>query len=574
METDRSLARLMAACCMFLMLPLSLCASHGDGEATAFRQVKIQAERLPDLNIARNGHATLMLNGEPTVIGGHTDGFIPTPTAEYYSDGQWHLMQMVYSHDAPVTVPLRSGRVLIAGGYEQHLGIGQTFTVETYDPAQHQFKAFGCLEQKRASAAGIEMPDGKIYITGNWYRDDCIECYEGQSQLRFVKPVVTGRYKPHLLRISADDVLILSGNDIHGDIIRPVVADRLRGDTLHIPLLDEWHLFYLDMSHHCDNSFIGDEQKGQYAYLLPVRNDDGQVAIMHVQGTHFSLLPTASPIPTRSQWGPIDYYTDIVVDRRSKHAYLVGRDTTCRHYVLCLEYTKRVEQGVPLTLYYTDPLPDIGSMPLLLDNGDLMMAGGVNFMTNDNYSPTRAAYRFPLGEKDETAATAATIYPWIGAAVLTVLVVLAVLVIGIILISRRKPSAPQAVTLSTAAGTSVAADESHTLLMQQLCQLMEQQQLFLRSDLKIAELAFLLGTNRRYVTDCIKATRGCSFSSFVNQYRITYAQRLLSNQPELKTAEIYLKSGFSNETSFYRTFRQLTGLTPNEWRARHKQEID
>ena len=54
--------------------------------------VKIEAERLPNLNVPRSSHALLYVNGEVVVIGGHTDGFVPTPTAEYFADGKWHLM--------------------------------------------------------------------------------------------------------------------------------------------------------------------------------------------------------------------------------------------------------------------------------------------------------------------------------------------------------------------------------------------------------------------------------------------------------------------------------------------------
>lgn len=51
--------------------------------------VKMEVQRLPDLNIPRAGHAVFVVNGELTVVGGHTSGFVPTATAEYYSGGEW-----------------------------------------------------------------------------------------------------------------------------------------------------------------------------------------------------------------------------------------------------------------------------------------------------------------------------------------------------------------------------------------------------------------------------------------------------------------------------------------------------
>ena len=100
------------------------------GVAAAFAQCpesKLQIERLPNLQIPRADPSVFVVNGEPTVVGGHTDGFVPTATAEYFSDGQWHLMPTVYPHDQGFSVPLRSGEVIIGGGHEQPLGIGQIF---------------------------------------------------------------------------------------------------------------------------------------------------------------------------------------------------------------------------------------------------------------------------------------------------------------------------------------------------------------------------------------------------------------------------------------------------------------
>ena len=77
--------------------------------------IKVAAERLPDLNIPRSGHSVFVANGEVTVVGGHTSGFVLTPTAEYFKDGEWHLLQTVYAHDGGFSVVLKSGKVLLAG---------------------------------------------------------------------------------------------------------------------------------------------------------------------------------------------------------------------------------------------------------------------------------------------------------------------------------------------------------------------------------------------------------------------------------------------------------------------------
>ena len=92
---------------------------------------RIDVERLPDLNIPRAGHEVFCVNGELTVAGGHTDGFLPTPTAEYYKDGKWHTIPMTYPHDFGFSVVLNSGKVMLGGGCEEPIGIGQTYVRHT-----------------------------------------------------------------------------------------------------------------------------------------------------------------------------------------------------------------------------------------------------------------------------------------------------------------------------------------------------------------------------------------------------------------------------------------------------------
>ena len=103
--------------------------------------------------------------------------------------------------------------------------------------------------------------------------------------------------------------------------------------------------------------------------------------------------------------------------------------------------------------------------------------------------------------------------------------------------------------------------------MQRICEVMDSQQLFLRSDLKLSDLAAELGENRNAVSNAIRYARHRTFPDFVNDYRVEYAKQLLRQQPDTKLATLCLEAGFANETSFFRTFKKITGQTPSEWRA-------
>ena len=105
--------------------------------------------------------------------------------------------------------------------------------------------------------------------------------------------------------------------------------------------------------------------------------------------------------------------------------------------------------------------------------------------------------------------------------------------------------------------------------MLRICQLMNEEQPFLNSELKISDIASRLGTNVSYVSACINRQKGNSFNQFVNNYRINYAKKLLRHNPDKKISEVWTASGFANETSFFRTFKTLTGMTPTEWKAKN-----
>jgi YesN/AraC family two-component response regulator len=99
---------------------------------------------------------------------------------------------------------------------------------------------------------------------------------------------------------------------------------------------------------------------------------------------------------------------------------------------------------------------------------------------------------------------------------------------------------------------------------------MEEEQLFLRSDLKVQDVATALDVPRTAVSNCIHDECNSTFNAFVNTYRIAYVQRLMLEQPDAKVSSLYLGAGFANETSFFRTFKDITGKTPGEWRSEHE----
>ncbi len=551
---------------IILLASASLLAMHSS-ESAGLTPKKLETEQLPDLNIPRYGHCTFIVNGELTVIGGHTTGFVPTATAEYFSGGTWHTVQMVYAHDFGIVAPMKSGKVLACGGANEPLGIGQTYTAEWYAPATHTFEGFGCMDMKRSNFSATEIDSGRVVISGNWYSDDCMELFDGHSTFVRVKEVAAKRSCPYILRTAKNNVMIFSSLDTkHTSGIRPdsIIVDQLWGEPFHAPLLDEWRPLAYDIPRISDFCFIGDEVADDYAYLLPVKNAENQIGFVKTSGTNFSLLSTTCAVPTMFQSDSIHYHFP-VVDRKRGRGYLVGFNRQSKQvYVLRVDYT---ENPAPLTLYYTDSLPNMGlCWPVLNDDGNLILAGGLD---NSNYYPLKSVVLLRVNPDAPLLAARAS-FPWLWMGIGLALV--AALIVYLIIRTRKatqckdelveEVSEANETENPTASAISVADGE----LLQRVCQLMEEEHLYLNSGLKLSDVATTVGCNRNTLSACINNLRHCSFSQFVNTYRVEHAKRLL-NQPGTRASEVWMESGFANETTFFRTFKAIVGMTPSEWKS-------
>ena len=586
----RDMTKNVATCGVLMLVSLGICMLFLSlfpvaVAAAPYPIKKVKVERLPDLNTPREGHAVFFAGGELVVAGGHTNGFVLTATAEYLNDGKWHQLPMTYPHDHGTALILNSGKVLLAGGSKEGMGVGQSYGVELYDPSSRSFTGIGCLNKERTLASALELDSGRVIITGNWYADDGIEMFDGQKLFSFVKPVATGRVVPYLFRTTKGDVLIVGDRDPYDHLADTIVVDRLYGEPFVVPLLRQWRPLTYNAPTTAAAGFIGAVANGRCAYLMAVRNYErtldkpelkgkpaGQLAVVLVEDTVFTLLPTVNPIPMMSPLGTGPIFYDrgyIVADRQAQCAYLCGIDKDKRLYVVSINYVQRPS---PLTLYYTDPLPDCGFyVPVLTPQGNLAIIGGsseTNF-DSDNFTPTASAWLVLLGlHEDATIASSRWPAGWLWW-LMGALVVLSG--IALLFVRRRKPNALQPVRQTESDESRKELSETEDFsnskaeeLMSRIDLLMEDEQLYLRRDLRLQDVAVLLHVNSSYVSECINSMRGQSFSQFVNACRIRHAQEKLLKH-ETKVTTIAAESGFSTESSFFRNFKAVTGMTPREW---------
>jgi AraC-like DNA-binding protein len=101
--------------------------------------------------------------------------------------------------------------------------------------------------------------------------------------------------------------------------------------------------------------------------------------------------------------------------------------------------------------------------------------------------------------------------------------------------------------------------------MQRICQSIERDRQYLTSRLRLSDIAVELGVSVTTLTDCIQSQRHCTFAQLIAEYRVHYAQQLLSENPEMKLYAVIAESGFTSESTFFRSFKAVTGLSPKEW---------
>ena len=121
-------------------------------------------------------------------------------------------------------------------------------------------------------------------------------------------------------------------------------------------------------------------------------------------------------------------------------------------------------------------------------------------------------------------------------------------------------------------GDSDLYDSLSTLesLKTELVSLFENDKIYTRSDLRINQVGQILNSNRSYVSKLINEEFNCSFTDFVNSYRVEEAKKLLkSKQPNTPTLEYVAEvSGFASAGSLIRIFKQFEGTTPGSYRKR------
>ena len=90
-----------------------------------------------------------------------------------------------------------------------------------------------------------------------------------------------------------------------------------------------------------------------------------------------------------------------------------------------------------------------------------------------------------------------------------------------------------------------------------------------QNDITIEDIAAVCGINRSYFGKIFRNSIGRSPQEFLMNYRMVKATELLK-LTSLSIADIGSAVGYGNQLHFSRAFKTIYGVSPREWRNRHK----
>lgn len=101
----------------------------------------------------------------------------------------------------------------------------------------------------------------------------------------------------------------------------------------------------------------------------------------------------------------------------------------------------------------------------------------------------------------------------------------------------------------------------------------EREKPYLREDLRLTDLQRIFPMSRSYLSQLFNKELGCSFSDYVNHFRVEESKRLLEAEPLASIQEIAERSGFHSISTFRRAFIKQTGVIPSEYRRDGNESI-
>lgn len=116
------------------------------------------------------------------------------------------------------------------------------------------------------------------------------------------------------------------------------------------------------------------------------------------------------------------------------------------------------------------------------------------------------------------------------------------------------------------------AEENYHPVISDLIQLMDKEKLYLEPELNIGDIANQLNIHAHQLSRLINQQLKKNFYEFVNAYRVQEFKRLATDprNRHISILGLAMDAGFNSKATFYRFFKNTTGLTPSQFMENYK----
>lgn len=145
------------------------------------------------------------------------------------------------------------------------------------------------------------------------------------------------------------------------------------------------------------------------------------------------------------------------------------------------------------------------------------------------------------------------------------------ILLKLVLTSMEQPVLDKGGKISREHGKNRIDKDVAQSISNKITKALNQEKLFLQPELTIEQLANTIGEEATKVSMVINDVFQKSFFELINGYRIEAAKQILRENKDAKTTilEVMYDVGFNSKSSFNTQFKNITGITPSEYRKLH-----
>jgi len=108
--------------------------------------------------------------------------------------------------------------------------------------------------------------------------------------------------------------------------------------------------------------------------------------------------------------------------------------------------------------------------------------------------------------------------------------------------------------------------DNASVLIQDLEKLMSEDKPYKNPIIKLNDIATKLNISSHLLSQLLNDNLGKSFTLFINEYRVKESKRIINSDTKFTLEAIGFDSGFSSKSTFYSTFKKITGVTPSQFK--------